>query len=369
MNRPSLHAVRILVILAALAVAITAFTMVSASAGKARSPSPSPSSPAMSDAECIGCHNIKGLTVPLASGESLSLYVDQTAMSSSVHGKAGIRCTDCHQEIAAYPHATKQFSDLRTFSLGQYEACKRCHFVEYTKSLDSIHFTDLSRGDTKAPICTDCHGSHDIASPVQPRSRISTTCSKCHQGIFDTYAKSVHGSALMQENNLDVPVCTDCHGVHNIQNPVTSEFKVQSLQLCANCHTNKAVMSRYGISTGVISTYLTSFHGMAVSLSADTTTAIAEPACTDCHGTHDIQKADAETSPVIQQNLLATCQKCHVGASPNFPSSWIGHYESSLNKQPAVFLIGWFYKLLIPFIIGGLLVHILLDLWKIITDR
>ncbi|MDO8472570.1 MAG: cytochrome c3 family protein [Dehalococcoidia bacterium] len=367
MNRPSLLAVRTLVVLAALTVTIVAVTIVSASVGRARSPSPPV--PAMGNEECVACHSIKGLKLQLPSGETLQLYVDQSTMTSSVHGKGGLLCVDCHQNISAYPHPPKQFDDLRGLTMSMYEVCKRCHFVEYTKSLDSIHFADLATKDEKAPVCTDCHGSHDITAPNQPRSRVSTTCSRCHQGIFDTYSKSVHGAALMQDNNPDVPVCTDCHGVHSIQNPTTSEFKVQSLQLCANCHTDKAKMKKYGISTAVISTYLTSFHGMAVSLSADKKTVISEPACTDCHGVHDIQKAGAATSPVIKLNLLTTCQKCHAGASPNFPDSWVGHYEPSLHNSPAVFLIGWFYKLMIPFIVGGLMVHILLDLWKIVTNR
>jgi len=130
-------------------------------------------------------------------------------------------------------------------------------------------------------------------------------------------------------------------------------------------------MSKYGISTDVATTYLESFHGMSVFLSGESGDKrdVKEPVCTDCHGVHDIQMVTDSTSPVLKANLSQTCAKCHAGATPNFPDSWIGHYEPSLDKQPAVFLIRWFYRLLVPFIIGGLGVHILLDLWRVITNK
>ena len=74
-------------------------------------------------------------------------------------------------------------------------------------------------------------------------------------------------------------------------------------------------------------------------------------------------------SPVIKANLVETCAKCHPGATTNFPGAWLSHYEPSISKSPFVFFVGWFYKILIPFILVGLFVHIMLDLWRRITNR
>ena len=54
--------------------------------------------------------------------------------------------------------------------------------------------------------------------------------------IYKDYKDSIHGSALIDENNPDVPVCTDCHGVHNIQDPRTDQFRIDTPEMCANCH-------------------------------------------------------------------------------------------------------------------------------------
>ncbi|MCK7475836.1 MAG: hypothetical protein MZV49_25390 [Rhodopseudomonas palustris] len=80
------------------------------------------------------------------------------------------------------------------------------------------------------------------------------------------YEESVHGSALTQQGNLDVPTCIDCHGVHNIQSATTASFRNSTPFLCAECHTNNALMRKYGLSTEVLNTYVADFHGTTVVL-------------------------------------------------------------------------------------------------------
>jgi hypothetical protein len=91
--------------------------------------------------------------------------------------------------------------------------------------------------------------------------------------------------------------------------------------------------------------------------------------CVDCHGIHDIAKVTGASAPAFRANLVKTCQKCHPGASANFPSAWLSHYEPSLERTPLVFLVKLFYKLIIPFIVGGLLLQILLHLWRTVVNR
>jgi hypothetical protein len=72
---------------------------------------------------------------------------------------------------------------------------------------------------------------------------------------------------------------------------------------------------------------------------------------------------------VLKANLQKTCAKCHTGATQNFPAAWLSHYEPSLKKAPLVWAVGVFYKIFIPFIIGGLCLQILLHLWRVLVNR
>jgi predicted CXXCH cytochrome family protein len=62
--------------------------------------------------------------------------------------------------------------------------CQNCHSANYEKTLDSIHAQAAEQGNMNAPICTDCHGAHDVQKPDSPRSLISTTCGQCHTEIY-----------------------------------------------------------------------------------------------------------------------------------------------------------------------------------------
>jgi hypothetical protein len=187
--------------------------------------------------------------------------------------------------------------------------------------------------------------------------------------MAETYAKSVHGQALLA-GNQDVPVCTDCHHAHDIADPRTKDWRLTTIDLCAKCHTNKTLMAKYGLSTNVVSSYLSDFHGMSAKLATSGVKPKAVTAlCIDCHGTHDITKAGAGNSQVLKANLQKTCAKCHAGATQNFPAAWLSHYEPSMKKAPLVWAVGVFYKIFIPFIIGGLCLQILLHLWRVLVNR
>jgi len=345
----------------ALAGAIMALTGVRA-AGAASDP---PSS-----AVCMACHGNPAFAIRLADGEKLSLFVDRKTFADSVHG-GKLACTDCHSDITAIPHPAKPFQNRHALRLAYYELCKQCHFPEYSRLLDGVHYAEISKGNQDAPSCVDCHGSHAIAPPARPRSLISRTCAKCHTAIAAAYVGSVHGRALLEEDNHDVPVCTDCHHPHDNSNPLAASWHLAIPQLCARCHTNSAMMAKYRISTEVLTTYLSDFHGMTASMERSEK---ADPreftaTCTDCHGVHDIRRVDSLSSPVIKANLLTICRRCHSGAGPNFPSAWIGHYEPSLRHTPLVYAVKIAYLIFIPFVIGGLVLQILLHLWRVVVNR
>ena len=91
--------------------------------------------------------------------------------------------------------------------------------------------------------------------------------------------------------------------------------------------------------------------------------------CTDCHGVHDIQRSNDPKSTVMSANLQRTCQKCHEGANASFPKAWMSHYEPTPQKAPLVWGVMLFYKLMIPFMVGGLVLQIALHLWRVVVNR
>jgi hypothetical protein len=325
--------------------------------------------PSVDNDTCLTCHGDASLSLTLRGGATVSLQVAHGALAASVHAK--LNCVDCHAGMAEVPHAERTFTSRRELTTALDTQCRRCHFANYTKTLDSVHTSAVARGDLTAPICVDCHGAHDVRKPSSPRAIVSQTCAKCHGGIATAYANSVHGRAITQGNS-DVPVCTDCHHAHDIAGPRQAAWELRTPEMCGNCHANAAMMARYGLSTNVLKTYLSDFHGKTASLrqhQGATSTGPVVARCTDCHGVHDIQKTRGPQSPVIKANLLRTCQQCHPDATDNFPGAWLSHYEPSLHKAPMVYGVKLAYAVVIPFMIGGLGLQILLSLWRLMANR
>jgi predicted CXXCH cytochrome family protein len=334
--------------------------------------------PGVSNGSCLTCHSDPNLGIALADGTLLSLYIDPQVYAESVHGQGGYACVQCHTNLRGYPHPTLQVADRRALSLQLYAACQRCHSGEYERTLDSAHEQARARGLREAAVCTDCHGAHDTRRLTDPqsggllpesRSWIPQTCALCHNAIYQKYLTSVHGSALLEEGNPDVPTCIDCHGVHSIEDPRTVEFRLRSPQLCAGCHTDPQRMGKYGLSTQVLETYVADFHGTTVTLfgrqSPDAET--NKPVCFDCHGVHDIRRADDPVKGLqVRENLLARCQTCHPDATANFPDAWLSHYVPSAERYPLVFAVDTFYKFFIPAVLGGMGLIVGLDAsWRV----
>lgn len=326
--------------------------------------------PTASNAACLVCHQNRDLIKRLPSGEPLSLLIEEKLFNDSVHGKKNIACVQCHTNISGFPHPTFVASDRRDVTLQMYTQCRQCHAENYAKTLDSIHTRAIAGGDRNAAVCTDCHTAHAVTAPDQPRSRIPQTCSQCHSAIYADYAKSVHGAAVMGNDNPDVPTCIDCHGVHNIEDPRTVQFRLQSPLICARCHANGQVMSKYGLSTAVFKTYVADFHGTTIQLfPANRDTPPRQAVCFDCHGIHDIRKTDDPQATVVRENLVKTCRKCHPDATENFPAAWVKHYEPSRDELPQIYFTELFFGGLTATVIVGLMGHIFLDFGRVVIKK
>jgi hypothetical protein len=336
-------------------------------------PDLSDTGPIVGNEVCLGCHGTPGLSMVLDNGDILDLYVNPDNYAASIHGKDGYACVQCHTNLGDYPHPAFKATDLRDVTLQLTNVCDRCHSGEYNLTMDSVHAAAQAEGIREAAVCVDCHGSHYVSRWTDPtthkilpaaRLQIPITCSRCHYAIYQKYRSSVHGAALTEEENTDVPTCIDCHGVHNIPNPTTAAFRLKSPELCASCHTNPAIMDKYGISTDVLSTYVADFHGTTVTLfeKQSPNAPINQPVCYDCHGVHDISQVDnPQTGLDMKQNLLARCRVCHPDATSNFPTAWMSHYIPSPQHYAAVYYVNLFYKIFIPLVLGGMVALVGLD--------
>jgi hypothetical protein len=363
------------------ALVLTLWLTSPAGADESPSANPLPQPQGVSNASCLECHGQPGLTLPLENGETMEMYVEQETFENSVHGAAGYACVQCHTDLEGYPHPEFTAKDVRDVALQLYETCRRCHAQEYERTLDSAHEAARQAGNRLAAICTDCHGAHDTVRltdrethELLPRARlwIPKTCSKCHSAIFDVYLTSVHGAALTQERNLDVPTCIDCHGVHDIEDPTTTAFRLASPELCAGCHSDPELMAKYGLSTQVLETYVADFHGTTVTLFEKQTpdAETNKPVCYDCHGVHNIWPVDDPQKGLqYKENLLSRCQLCHPDATANFPDAWLSHYIPSPKHSPLTYYVDLFYKIFIPGLLGGMGVLVLLDLNKLLRKR
>lgn len=333
------------------------------------------------NSSCLFCHSDPELNVELGSGELLPLTIDPGAFDLSTHGSSGLTCVTCHSDIETFPHPERTAESIREFKLDYYTICKQCHEEQFNLTLDSVHQKAIAGGNNNAAVCTDCHNPHTQQKLTNAntgelldyaRLHIPQTCAQCHSAIYDQYRESVHGKALTEQGNLDVPTCIDCHGVHNIQSATTASFRNSTPFLCAECHTNNALMHKYGLSTEVLNTYVADFHGTTVVLFdknfPDQPT--NKPVCTDCHGVHDIARADDPNKGLqTRENLLARCQQCHPGATANFPDSWMSHYIPSAEKYPIVYYVNLFYKYFIPAVLGPMVLLVVMDFGRATINR
>jgi predicted CXXCH cytochrome family protein len=360
---------------ALILMALLALTLNGVQASPAKqsaTPQPTPATVPTSDEECLACHSQPDQIKTFPNGDQLYLTIDGVAYSHGLHSQeAQISCTSCHTDISGYPHPALTATNQRELAAQYSEACQQCHAEQAQKNMDSVHARARADGNENAAVCSDCHNPHYTEKPNQPRTNIPNTCTKCHSQIAKEYHDTVHGQALFNENNPDVPTCTDCHGVHNIADPTQAQFLLNSPQLCAKCHTDEKMMAKYGLNTNVLNSYISDFHGTTVELfqrrSPDQLP--NKPLCIDCHGVHSILSTKDAQSSVFKQNLLTTCQKCHPSATANFSDAWLSHYTPTADKYPLVFFVNLFYLILLPVVLIGMAIFVLSDIGRRIVNR
>lgn len=162
----------------------------------------------------------------------------------SVHGKLskGIenapRCQTCHGSHYVLPSANPR---SETFRKKIPSLCARCHPAEYDVYITSIHGTEfLEKNNMKAATCIDCHEEHLIPNPEEKKWKLWLIgeCGSCHRKKLDTYHDTYHGR-VTELGFTTVAKCSDCHGSHGIlppENPKSSISSANILSTCRKCH-------------------------------------------------------------------------------------------------------------------------------------
>ncbi|MCB2206486.1 hypothetical protein KQI65_17205 [bacterium] len=296
-----------------------------------------------SKVDCAACH-----------AETVDHY------NQSIHGVMAAKndpdapsCLDCH---GTHSILGKNNPNSRTFPTRVPMLCGECHRAGQkgairTKDgedvvshyIESIHGKGLLQsGLVVTAQCTDCHTAHDTQPSSDPRSsvnhaNVSTTCGKCHHGIEEQFAQSIH-SRLVNDTDKELPTCNDCHSAHTIRRSDESGFKLEIMDQCGRCHEH------------IAETYFDTYHGKVSQLGYTKTAK-----CYDCHGAHDILPPSNPKSHLSHQNVVETCKKCHPSANRQFAGylSHATHHDP--DKYPYLYWAFWGMTILliVTFILGG----------------
>lgn len=221
-------------------------------------------------------------------------------------------------------------------------------------------------------LCMSCHGKEDCEADVFPGSlnqsaHKSLMCSDCHLNVhketpnlklvMNNLCISCHASGWHDNVHSDTlaggigALCTDCHGIHNIQpvdSPKSSVNKLNVHNTCSKCHSD------------IMESYHYSFHGTAVDLGS-----LKAATCIDCHGTHDILPPSNPNSSTAKENIPDTCAKCHGTPQANFAKG-TEHLTPYDNKKEGAYWLWVVWKFFIALILFDILKDCTIAIFELI---
>ena len=194
---------------------------------------------------CAKCHSNAGLAkeYQMKNSEAAAQYLD------SIHGRALLKmglivapsCNDCHG-VHDIKRRVDRDSPINHVNVAK--TCGKCHVgIEETYN-QSVHGQLLAQGDKRGPVCTDCHTSHEVETPMNGHFKMASDarCGKCHEDRLEHYRDTYHGKAMALGKTTvaaDVAACYDCHGHHDVlppSNPASRLSQTNILATCQRCH-------------------------------------------------------------------------------------------------------------------------------------
>jgi cytochrome b subunit of formate dehydrogenase len=284
-------------------------------------------------------------------------------------------CATCH---GGHSILSKSNRLSRTFPLNVVKVCGDCHQKHASspegngsaqhvqRYLDSVHGRAIQGGLSVAATCADCHGSHKTLPSSQPassvnRQHVAQTCGRCHTGVSEVYASSIHGE-LLAKADKNAPVCSDCHTSHSISRTDTPEFKLDIVNECGTCH-DKPLSGGSGKLT-LYQSFRDSYHGQVTSLGYE-----RAARCSSCHGAHDVRRIDDPKSRMHVDQRIEVCRECHQGANVKFASYQAHADPTNASRSPVLFGVRWYFIVMMSAAFGFFGLHSLLWFGRSLIER
>ena len=254
---------------------------------------------------CVDCHS---------NALDERLLAPARLVPRSVHRHDDVGCPGCHggspEDPTARAHNPADGYVVHPTPERVLEICGGCHanteFIgRHSENLPtdqlaqfraSTHGQAEPGADRQPPVCTSCHGFHDVTPATDENakvhfSNVSATCGQCHETEQHDFEHSVHAARLGTLDDVEVATCNDCHGDHG-------EVKGEEAMLasCARCHGE---------------------HQEALDQSphADAFSRLGFPGCVACHENHNIREASPR---LLGAGPRSACRKCHASGQEAF---------------------------------------------------
>ena len=188
---------------------------------------------------CASCHADVAKMRPynLPSDQYILYQTSQHGIRLAKGDERVAVCTDCHGVHEIRPPEDPQSS---VFARNIPATCGKCHgdpkllhlydrkdnpLADYTAGVHGKAF--LLDGNTAAPECTRCHGSHSATPPGV--GDVEKVCGQCHGKVRTYFLAGPHRDG-MQDAGL--PECAACHSNHRIQPASLAMLD----KVCLECH-------------------------------------------------------------------------------------------------------------------------------------
>ncbi len=300
------------------------------------------------DDTCISCH-IKEDEMP------------EGFNPNDIHMQDGLYCVGCHGGNNKVDDEDESMNEDIGF-IGDPDAsdipkmCGKCHsdinfMRKYNPQMQtdqvkqyfqSVHGQKLKKDDENVATCASCHTGHSIMKPDDPRSsvypiNVPKTCNKCHGDAdymadydiptdqYKKYSHSVHGKALLEDQDTGAPACNDCHGNHGAVPPGVSSL----VNVCGTCHVQNETF------------FNSSKMAHKWKEKKD------KHACIECHGNHGIAKPSDNF--VGTEKGKAVCVDCHDPGEKGFLvadtihtllTNAVAVYDSAIAFRKKVLIVG-----------------------------
>jgi len=227
---------------------------------------------------------------------------------------------------------------------GSSESCDTCHRDSHY--LDRYPHIAVTQDDLRDTVharhyCVDCHYEGFDDYP-HDKLRHRANCAECHDQQRQEFHTSSHFKAR-QQGNLEAPNCTDCHGFHAIRQPAEQFKGANAVEVCAQCHGDESINSRFKLKSGILSGFNSSYHGQMYQLGFE---GDRYATCVSCHDNHAVLGKDSPQSTIGKQKIIETCQQCHEEANENFVT-YLTHYQPGDGEHPNIDKVFYAMELLL----------------------